>query len=333
MDNKRILSIVGLVLTFFACAAIGYFIPIGERSASTLFASGTGGGGGGGGADDVLFGGGTSGGSSRGSSRGADASAPDAGNTVGADSPMQEGVAAGAAQTPGGAQASGTQMAGAQTPATQSGTPANASQTGAASQAGVASQAGAASQTAVGGASAAVGQSSTMPVIEGKPLVGRANKRFGFACRAKATVASGDPLEYRLCEVGTSEVKYRSTNGGFVLVVPSESGKYDLVVENTRTREQTRMTIGGFDKVVKLSAAMLQEKLNKPMDDWFYIYFVEDKDLTIDYEYIPEGFVPARSVGALMSDRTANGWTIEVVGTPQYDEYNQVRRFKVRIKE
>ena len=322
MDNKRILSIVGLVLTFFACAAIGYFIPIGERSASTLFASATGGGGGGGGADDVLFGGGTSGGSSRGSSRGADASAPDAGNTVGADSPMQEGVA------PGGAQASGTQMAGA-----QPGTPANASQAGAASQAGVASQAGAASQTAVGGASAAVGQSSTMPIIEGKPLVGRANKRFGFACRAKATVASGDPLEYRLCEVGTSEVKYRSTNGGFVLVVPSESGKYDLVVENTRTREQTRMTIGGFDKVVKLSAAMLQEKLNKPMDDWFYIYFVEDKDLTIDYEYIPEGFVPARSVGALMSDRTANGWTIEVVGTPQYDEYNQVRRFKVRIRE
>lgn len=315
MDNKRILSIVGLVLTFFACAAIGYFIPIGERSASTLFASATGGGGGGGGADDVLFGGGTSGGSSRGSSRGADASAPDAGNTVGADSPMQEGVA------PGGAQASGTQMAGAQTPATQSGTPANASQTGAASQ------------TAVGGASAAVGESSTMPVIEGKPLVGRANKRFGFACRAKATVASGDPLEYRLCEVGTSEVKYRSSNGGFVLVVPSESGKYDLVVENTRTHEQTRMTIGGFDKVVKLSAAMLQEKLNKPMDDWFYIYFVEDKDLTIDYEYIPEGFVPARSVGALMSDRTANGWTIEVVGTPQYDEYNQVRRFKVRIRE
>ena len=329
MDNKRILSIVGLVLTFFACAAIGYFIPIGERSASTLFASATGGGGGGEGADDVLFGGGTSGGSSRGSSRGADASAPDAGNTVGADSPMQEGVAAGAAQTPGGAQASGTQMAGAQTP----GTPANASQAGAASQAGVASQAGAASQTAVGGASAAVGQSSTMPVIEGKPLVGRANKRFGFACRAKATVASGDPLEYRLCDVGTSEVKYRSTNGGFVLVVPSESGKYDLVVENTRTREQTRMTIGGFDKVVKLSAAMLQEKLNKPMDDWFYIYFVEDKDLTIDYENIPEGFVPARSVGALMSDRTANGWTIEVVGTPQYDEYNQVRRFKVRIRE
>lgn len=314
MDNKRILSIVGLVLTFFACMAVGYFIPIGERSASTLFASGTGGGGGGGGgADDVLFGGGTSGGSSRGTDASApdasapNASAPNAENPAGADSRMQEGVTPGAAQTPGTAQTPGA--------------PASASQTGAASQ------------VAVGGATATAGTSATMPVIEGKPLVGRANKRFGFACRAKATVASGDPLEYRLCEVGTSEVKYRSTNGGFALVVPSESGKYDLVVENTRTREQTRMTIGGFDKVVKLSAAMLQEKLNKPMDDWFYIYFVEDKDLTIDYEYIPEGFVPARSVGALMSDRTANGWTIEVVGTPQYDEYNQVRRFKVRIKE
>ncbi len=71
---------------------------------------------------------------------------------------------------------------------------------------------------------------------------------------------------------------------------------------------------------------MLQEKLNKPMDDWFYIYFADDKDLKIDYEYIPEGFAPAQSIRALMSDRSANGWTIEVVGTPQYDEYNQVQR-------
>ena len=92
-----------------------------------------------------------------------------------------------------------------------------------------------------------------MPVLDGKPLVGRANRRFGFACRAKATVASGRSVEYRLCEVGKPEAKYTSRNGGFALVVPSESRKYDLVVVNTRTQEQIRETIGGFDKVVKLS--------------------------------------------------------------------------------
>ena len=48
MDNKRILSIIGLVLTFFACLAIGFVLPIGEQKSDTLFASNTGGGGGGG---------------------------------------------------------------------------------------------------------------------------------------------------------------------------------------------------------------------------------------------------------------------------------------------
>lgn len=173
----------------------------------------------------------------------------------------------------------------------------------------------------------------SLPVIEGKPVVGRANKRFGFACRVKASVASGDPLEYRLCEVGSLTPKYVSRNGGFGMVAPSKSGKYDLVVVNVKTNDMARMTISGFDRVSRLSAKKLQEKLNMPMDDWFYIYFVEDKDMVIEYEFLPPGFEPAKSIGALMSDRTANGWTLEVVGTPQYDEYNRIRSFKVRILE
>lgn len=302
MDNKRILSIIGLVLTFFACLAIGFILPIGEQKGDTLFASNTGGGGGGGGG--ALFGGAAT---ESESSESEDASRP------ATEAPATPESAATAAEGSAAEASAVTETPAASTPNEAAATePAPAS-------------APAAAETAPAG--------DTMPVLDGKPLVGRANRRFGFACRAKATVASGDPLEYRLCEVGSSEAKYTSRNGGFALVVPSESGKYDLVVVNTRTQEQIRETIGGFDKVVKLSAGMLQEKLNKPMDDWFYIYFADDKDLKIDYEYIPEGFAPAQSIGALMSDRSANGWTIEVVGTPQYDEYNQVQRFKVRIKE
>lgn len=292
MDNKRILSIIGLVLTFFACLAIGFVLPIGEQKSDTLFASNTGGGGGGG----ALFGGA--------------ATESEPSESEDATRPATE-----VSATP---ESAATAAEGSEAEAT------TATEVPAATEPAPAS-APAAAETAPAG--------DTRPVLDGKPLVGRANRRFGFACRAKATVASGDPLEYRLCEVGSSEAKYTSRNGGFALVVPSESGKYDLVVVNTRTQEQIRETIGGFDKVVKLSAGMLQEKLNKPMDDWFYIYFADDKDLKIDYEYIPEGFAPAQSIGALMSDRSANGWTIEVVGTPQYDEYNQVQRFKVRIKE
>lgn len=307
MDNKKILCIIGLVLTFFVCMAIGFVIPIGEKKSDTLFASNVGGGGGGGGGS--LFGGEAS-----------ESTRPETETAENeAENPQDGEGETGSSET-----ANAPESEEGQNPEVETSGSENPAETDAQNPQ-VETASPAQPETAPAG--------DTMPVLEGEPLVGRANRRFGFACRAKATVASGDPLEYRLCEVGTSEVKYTSGNGGFALVVPSESGKYDLVVVNTRTKEQIRKTIGGFDKVMKLSAKMLQEKLNKPMDDWFYIYFVDDKDLTIEYEYIPEGFTPAQSIGALMSDRSANGWTIEVVGTPQYDEYNQVRRFKVRIKE
>lgn len=316
MDNKRILCIIGLVLTFFACLAIGVVLPIGEKKSNTLFASNTGGGGGGGGGGS-LFGGEVPE-SNRPQSE--DATRPDPENTGSAEAAEEAESAEAATSTEEEYSAASESAATPETGKEADGVPGEPATS-------------ATGTPAEPAAPEAAPAGDTMPVLDGKPLVGRANRRFGFACRAKATVASGDPLEYRLCEVGRSEAKYTSRNGGFALVVPSESGKYDLVVVNTRTGEQLRETIGGFDKVTKLSAGMLQEKLNKPMDDWFYIYFADDKDLKIDYEYIPEGFVPAQSIGALMSDRSANGWTIEVVGTPQYDEYNQVRRFKVRIKE
>ncbi len=187
-------------------------------------------------------------------------------------------------------------------------------------------------------AAASVDKTNNTPVIEPCQAVGIKN-RFGFQLSAKATVPSGAPLVYELCEVGTTAPKYKSETGHFGSrnhpVVPSESGSYDLIVTNAQTGDFAVLTVAGFDKFDKLSAAQLQAQLNADnYTDDFYKYLVEAKNQKIEYENLPEGTGDMSNVDVLGPQRNAFGWKLEVVpGSIRYDRYNRVQGFKVRIIE
>ncbi len=180
-------------------------------------------------------------------------------------------------------------------------------------------------------------KSTNTPVIE--PCQPRKVQSFGYNLNVTASVPSGDPLHYALCEVGKTEEKYKSDNGYLGSrqhpIAPSETGSYDLIVTNTKTGDSATLTVSGFNKVSKISASQLQTYLN--MDSYpkdFYAYLVEAAKQQILFENLPAGISGLTNVDALGPTRIAYGWTFEVIaGSLKYDRYNRVESFKVRIKE
>ncbi len=158
-------------------------------------------------------------------------------------------------------------------------------------------------------------------------------KRFGYRLSVKATVESNAPLEYRLCTKGTQDAKYTSTTGEFGNISPTASGKYDLIVVNTNTHHKAIRTISGFDMMNKLSAKELETKLNNNISRDFYDYFVNPKQVVITYVSLPDGIPAPSNLDALLNDRAANGWTLEVPSTPEYDDFNRIKKFTVKIIE
>ena len=123
-------------------------------------------------------------------------------------------------------------------------------------------------------------------------------KKIGYRFIAKASAVSGDDLNYLLCGVGGTEAVYTSANGVFNDVYPVDGGKYDLVVVNKRTGALVRKTVGGFNKLRRLSASELQTMLNmssSQLERLFFFYFDHDK-LRIECASIPEGVTEVISV-------------------------------------
>lgn len=156
-------------------------------------------------------------------------------------------------------------------------------------------------------------------------------KKIGLAFIAKAVVASGDKLRYELYEIGETTAKYTSDNGSFKEVYPVDGGKYLLKVVNAKTGDFAERQVSGFNKIDKYTSAKLQDVLNGEYDKHFYFHFDTEK-LRFDCEGIDSSIVPT-SLNALLSDRSGHGWTYVVVGTPLYDKYNRITYFKVRITE
>lgn len=156
--------------------------------------------------------------------------------------------------------------------------------------------------------------------------------KLGMSLTVNATVASGDKLRYELYEIGETTAKYTSNNGRFKEVYPVDGGKYLLKVVNTKTGDFAERQVSGFNKIDKYTSAKLQEQLNlETIERLFYFHFDEEK-LKFGCEGIDSSEVPT-SLNALLSSRVANGWVLTVVGTPQYDKYNRITYFKVRITE
>lgn len=156
--------------------------------------------------------------------------------------------------------------------------------------------------------------------------------KLGMSLTVKATVASGDKLRYELYEIGETTAKYTSNNGRFKEVYPVDGGKYLLKVVNTKTGEFAEQQVAGFDKIDKYTPAKLQEQLNSETTERLFYFHFDLANLKFDCEGIDSSEVPT-SLNALLSSRVANGWVLTVVGTPQYDKYNRITYFKVRITE
>lgn len=179
---------------------------------------------------------------------------------------------------------------------------------------------------------AAVVDPNNVPVIETAWVAPhkKSKVQLGYPLSVKATVPSGDKLVYELWTTGASRPSYTSTNGYFGNVYPVDGGTYELQVRNERTGDVTTQSVKGFYKVQKMSAATLQAQLNADVqEDLFFFHFDLDR-LSISYSGIDPSEYPA-NLNALIVDRAASGWTLQVVGTPQYDKYNRIVSFKLNV--
>lgn len=163
-----------------------------------------------------------------------------------------------------------------------------------------------------------------------QPRNSKNHTRVGFSFVAKATVASGDALKYELYEIGGSEPKYNSDNGSFYNVLPVDGGKYKLVVKNSRTGDEATQEVSGFTKINKLSASQLQAQLNADVPDKLIYHYFDIKKLRFDCTGVDASEAPT-TLDAFFASRAAYGWTVQVVGTPKYDNYNRITYFKINL--
>lgn len=180
---------------------------------------------------------------------------------------------------------------------------------------------------------AAQSDASNVPIITQpyvQPRNSKNHTRVGFYFTVKATVASGDALKYELYEIGGSEPKYKSDNGNFINVLPVDGGKYKLVVKNSRTGDEATQEVSGFTKINKLSASQLQAQLNADNPDKLIYHYFDIKKLRFDCTGVDASEAPT-TLDALFASRAAFGWTVQVVGTPKYDNYNRITYFKINL--
>lgn len=116
--------------------------------------------------------------------------------------------------------------------------------------------------------------------------------KLGLAFTAKATAPEGNTLSYQLFEIGSTEAKYTSANGRFKEVLPVDGGKYLLKVVNQTTGATAEKEVSGFRKIDRYSAAKLQEQLNADTQErLFYFHFDKDK-VKFDCEGLEEWELP-----------------------------------------
>ena len=171
------------------------------------------------------------------------------------------------------------------------------------------------------------------PVIESAIVLDRSSKNYkkvGLDCIVKASVPSGDNLLFLLSEVGSDTPAYKSNNGQFYDVKPVDSGEYTLVVKNERTGTEVSRGVKGFNKVKRLSASELQAMLNADSQDRLFYFHFDLAKLKIECTGVDAADAP-QTLGALLENRPAFGWTVQVIGTPQYDDYNRITYFKVNL--
>lgn len=180
---------------------------------------------------------------------------------------------------------------------------------------------------------AAQSDASNVPIITQpyvQPRNSKNHTRVGFYFTVKATVASGDALKYELYEIGGSEPKYNSDNGSFINVLPVDGGKYKLVVKNSRTGDEATQEVSGFTKINKLSASQLQAQLNAGSQDKLFYHHFDISKLRFDCTGVDAKEAPT-TLDELLASRSAFGWTVQVVGTPKYDNYNRITYFKINL--
>lgn len=154
--------------------------------------------------------------------------------------------------------------------------------------------------------------------------------KLGLACTVKATAPDNNILSYQLFEVGASEAKYVSANGRFRDVLPVDGGKYLLKVVNQTTGAIVEKEVTGFRKIDRYSKNKLQEQLSADQQERLFFFHFDQNKLKFDCEGLEEWEVP-KTLGAILSGRAAGGWTITVIGTPKYDEYNRIIYFKINV--
>ena len=158
-----------------------------------------------------------------------------------------------------------------------------------------------------------------------------------FAFNVHAATKSNAKLDYLLYTLEDATLPYKSDNGEFVGVSPTEDGIYLLKVINVEVPEYSvEHTVSGFLKptvqpIVKLTKSQIQKILdtqNPPAG--LYLKFAEGYKLRFEGldpgEPVPDRFdeILNRLLGCTWS-------AAEVIGEPVYDELNRITLLKIRV--
>ena len=161
----------------------------------------------------------------------------------------------------------------------------------------------------------------------------RRYKMVGVKVTASAKCDTGDAVTYKLTD---GEATYTSSNGVFKEVKPNNSGKFTLVVTNTKTGQTAEkvVTNANLKKLKRMTAAELAEELNSLQQSRLFMLHFDHDNLKINYTD-ETGMATADSVSginALVAEKNAQGWLLVVEDNIRYDDYNRIVSFSTIIK-
>lgn len=136
-----------------------------------------------------------------------------------------------------------------------------------------------------------------------------------FLCIIKSVATGGEVKRQKMANGSVS-----------ISVPPVDGGQYTIVVRNIATGEEISVQKGGFDPIDKWGQTKVQAQLNSDSRDPFLRHHFNLDNFKIKCE----GDDVVTSLEELL-ELKANGGTITVVGTPQYDKYNRITNLTVRI--
>lgn len=162
-----------------------------------------------------------------------------------------------------------------------------------------------------------------------KETPARESHKIGKKVVITAKTESNDPLKYKI--VTSAGKEYTSANGVFGDVLPTDDGKFTVIVTNPRTGHEDIKECNKLNKNNRLPAKNIEQQLSSGiLDKHFYFYFMKEVKFRCFGTAIPEGDEP-KTLSELVNVASM-GYTIDVKdNTIKYNEWNRITYFEIEL--